>query len=218
MSETLMVSVSMATKLGLGKALILNQLIRYSTLPFANTKTEQECIWLNVNLEEWHETLFPFFKIAVFKRHLTQLENSGYITRNADWITVNHFRLGLEKPKVKKKKVAGQVDMFGQVAKPKKRKSTPIQEINIMLRKAVKATQAVGFARYMSLAQDIEKMGCTANFIDEMYIQEDGWWYSEDWRGANAQPPTEASIRQTIGLAIEWDDGKQDKAVWSPLG
>ncbi|MFS0574103.1 hypothetical protein AB1K83_00575 [Sporosarcina sp. 179-K 3D1 HS] len=86
----LLVLPSLATKLGLNEAVILQQL-HFRSLISKNRKDGH--VWVYKTYEEWHEE-FPFWSERTIKRTIRKLEEKGYIIS-----TSAHNKLKIDRTK-----------------------------------------------------------------------------------------------------------------------
>ncbi len=54
------------------------------------------------------------------------------------------------------------------------------------------------------LAKELIEAGYEPELFKKFYVDDHSWWLKNDWRGQKGSKPTLKQIRDTIGLAAEW--------------
>ncbi len=157
---------------------------------------------IKVDTERWHEDILDFVAISAVKTTLTLMVNKGHIEIDGNILTILE-----QKKKVEK------------VVKEKKpRKANPNWEFAEIICDVLKENTVMKdpkkHLRFVKLLQDA---GWTKEMIWDRYGDEDGFWYTQDWRGIRGDKPYVNTIKETLNVetkkVVNKINGKVDPSV-----
>lgn len=81
----LQVLPSLACKLGLSPAIILQQLHYLMTSSFLGIRDENNRVWIKLSWSEWNEKYFPFWQISTIRSNMEELKDRGLVLLKQDF-------------------------------------------------------------------------------------------------------------------------------------